>query len=130
MRFIVNIHNFSKFSKIAQSFKKLSSLCGDNGHLTSFLTKSARRRISSCQQDIKLDQFYQQNTNCRTAILQNSSLGAPIIKNRFMTTFIYIPGGLEQVWEQVWACISSLHLYCNYLEMIKAVSERPSLSRF
>ena len=38
-----------------------------------------------------------------------------------MTTFIYIPGiyipgGLEQVW----ACISSLHLYGNYLEMIKA----------
>ena len=33
-----------------------------------------------------------------------------------MTTFIYIPWGLEQVW----ACISSLHLYCNYLEMIKA----------
>ena len=33
-----------------------------------------------------------------------------------MTTFIYIPGGLEQVW----GCISSLHLYGNYLEMIKA----------
>ena len=33
-----------------------------------------------------------------------------------MTTFIYIPWGLEQVL----ACISSLHLYCNYLEMIKA----------
>ena len=26
------------------------------------------------------------------------------------------PGGLEQVW----TCISWLHLYCNYLEMIKA----------
>ena len=33
-----------------------------------------------------------------------------------MTTFIYIPGGLEKVW----ACISWLHLYWNYLEMIKA----------
>ena len=33
-----------------------------------------------------------------------------------MATFIHIPGGLEQVW----ARISSLHLYCNYLEMIKA----------
>ena len=33
-----------------------------------------------------------------------------------MTTFIYVPLGLEQVW----ACISSLHLYCSYLEMIKA----------
>ena len=33
-----------------------------------------------------------------------------------MTTFIYLPGGLERVW----VCISSLHLYCNYLEMIKA----------
>ena len=33
-----------------------------------------------------------------------------------MTTFIHVPLGLEQVW----ACISSLHLYCNYLEMIKA----------
>ena len=33
-----------------------------------------------------------------------------------MTTFIYIPGGLEQVW----ACISWLHLYWSYLEMIKA----------
>ena len=33
-----------------------------------------------------------------------------------MTTFIYIPGWLEQVW----ACISWLHLYCDYLEMIKA----------
>ena len=32
-----------------------------------------------------------------------------------MTTFIYIPGELEQVW----ACISWLHLYCKYLEMIK-----------
>ena len=29
------------------------------------------------QQDIKLDKFAQQNTHCRTAILQNSSLGAP-----------------------------------------------------
>ena len=27
-----------------------------------------------------------------------------------------MPGGLEQVW----ACISSLHLYFNYLKMIKA----------
>ena len=39
-----------------------------------------------------------------------------------MTTFIYIPGGGGgggRV-EQVWAFISSLHLYCNYLEMIKA----------
>ena len=33
-----------------------------------------------------------------------------------MTTFIYIEGGLKQVW----ACTSSLHLYCKYLEMIKA----------
>ena len=34
-----------------------------------------------------------------------------------MTTFIYITGGLEQVW----TCISLLHCnYCNYLEMIKA----------
>ena len=33
-----------------------------------------------------------------------------------MTTFISMPGGLEQVW----ACISSLHLYFNYLKMIKA----------
>ena len=33
-----------------------------------------------------------------------------------MTTFIYIPRGLEQTW----ACISWLHLYCNYLEIIKA----------
>ena len=33
-----------------------------------------------------------------------------------MTIFMYVPLGLEQVW----ACISSLHLYCNYLEMIKA----------
>ena len=33
-----------------------------------------------------------------------------------MATFIYIPLGLEQVW----ACISSLHLHCNCLEMIKA----------
>ena len=33
-----------------------------------------------------------------------------------MTTFTYIPRGLEQVW----AFISSLHLCCNYLEMIKA----------
>ena len=30
--------------------------------------------------------------------------------------FIYIPRGLEQVWE----CISLLHSYCNYLGMIKA----------
>ena len=29
---------------------------------------------------------------------------------------MYILGGLQQVW----ACISWLHLYCNYLEMIKA----------
>ena len=33
-----------------------------------------------------------------------------------MATFICIPGGLEQVW----ACISPLHLYCDCLEMIKA----------
>ena len=33
-----------------------------------------------------------------------------------MTTFIYISGGSEQVW----ACFPWLHLYYNYLEMIKA----------
>ena len=33
-----------------------------------------------------------------------------------MTTLIYVLLGLEQVW----ACISSLHLYCNYLAIIKA----------
>ena len=33
-----------------------------------------------------------------------------------MTTFIYIPGRSENIW----GCISWLHSYCNYLEMIKA----------
>ena len=36
-----------------------------------------------------------------------------------MIIFICIPGALEQVW----ACISWLHWYCNYLEMIKAQSQ-------
>ena len=67
----------AKFQRLSKVLKKFSPLGGDNAHLTkSFLTKSPSRRISSCQQDIKLDQFSQQNTDCRTAILQNNSLGA------------------------------------------------------
>ena len=42
-----------------------------------FFKKSYNICISSCKQNIKLDQFSQQNTHCRKAILQNSSLGAP-----------------------------------------------------
>ena len=38
--------------------------------------KSSSKCISSFQQDIKLDQFSQQNTHHITAFLQNSSLGA------------------------------------------------------
>ena len=41
------------------------------------LKKSPSRCFSSCKQDIKLDQFSQQSTHCITAILENSSLGAP-----------------------------------------------------
>ena len=41
---------------------------------------------SSCQQDIELDQFSQQNTHCRAAILQNSSLGAPNLVLSFMNS--------------------------------------------
>ena len=44
-----------------------------------FFKKSPSICISSCKQDMKADRFSQQNTQCRTAILQNSSLGAPII---------------------------------------------------
>ena len=78
VRVITNIHNFSKFSKIVQSSKR-------NFHRfvaivlisQKIFKKSSSRCISSCQQDIKLDQFSQQNTHCRTVVLQNSPLGAP-----------------------------------------------------
>ena len=64
---------------------------GHNAYLTrSFLIKSPSRCIASCQQHIKLDQFSQQNAHCRTAFLQNRSLGASnynitidILKGRF-----------------------------------------------
>ena len=70
--FFTNVHNFGIFSKIFQS----SEINLDNAHFTKVFEKSPSRCISSCQQDIKLDQFSQQNTHFRTAILQNSSLGA------------------------------------------------------
>ena len=60
--------------------------------------KSPSRCISSCQQDIKLDQFSQQNTHCRTAILQNSSLGAPIKFN------IILPVSFWQDDPNWWSC--------------------------
>ena len=67
--------NFQRLSKV---LKKISPLCGDNAHLTKRFPKMCSSRcISSCQQHLKLDQFSQQNTHCRTAFLQNSSLGAP-----------------------------------------------------
>ena len=75
----------ANFQRLPTVLKKFSPLGGDNAHLTkSILTKSPSRRISSFQQGIKLDQFSQQNTHYRTAILQNCSLGAPII------TYYYI----------------------------------------
>ena len=39
-----------------------------------------------------------------------------IIRNRFMTTFIYIPGGLEQVWACRHVCHDSASVL-NYMEM-------------
>ena len=78
MRFILNIHNFSKCSKIVQSsktkFRRFAAIMPISQKL---FEKSPSRRISSSQQDIKLDQFFQQNTNGGKAILQNSSLDAP-----------------------------------------------------
>ena len=63
--------NFQRSSKVLKKFR-------DNAHFTKvFSKKSLSRCISSRQQDIKLDQLSQQNTNYRKAILQNSSLGAP-----------------------------------------------------
>ena len=80
MRFITNIHNFRNFQRFSKVLKKFSLILGDNAHLTkSLLKKSPSRRFSFCQQHIKLEQFSQQNTDCRTAFLQNSSLGAPIL---------------------------------------------------
>ena len=44
-----------------------------------------------------------------------------IVKRGFSLLSLYTcPGGGGGGLEQVWACISSLHLYCNYLEIIKA----------
>ena len=66
------------FQRLSKVLKKFSPLCGDNAHSAKrFLKRSPSKCISSCQQHIKLDQFYQQNTHCRTAFLQDSSLGAP-----------------------------------------------------
>ena len=63
-------------SRIPENWREAHAL--RPAHCTkSFLKKSYNICISSCQQNIKLDQFSQQNTHCRTAILQNSSLGAP-----------------------------------------------------
>ena len=84
VRFIMNTHNFSKFSKDSPKFlKKFSPLWGDNAHFTKQLLKKSLSRcisISSCQLQIKLNQLSRQNTHCRTAFLQNSSLGAPETK--------------------------------------------------
>ena len=66
------------FQRLSKVLKKISPLCSDNDHSAkSFLKRSPSKSISSCQQHIKLDQFSQQNTHCRTTFLQNSSLGAP-----------------------------------------------------
>ena len=68
----------ANFQRLSQVLKKISPLRSDNTHsIKSFQKKSHSRCISSCQQHIKLYQFSQQNTHCRTAFLQNGSLGAP-----------------------------------------------------
>ena len=73
MRFITNIHNFSKFSKIVQSSIKIFAAwrrqCPFNKR---FFQKVSQQMYSSCQQHLKLGQFSQQNTPveqlfCRTA---------------------------------------------------------------
>ena len=79
---VTNLHNFSKFSKIVQSLKNVATSMRSFPLNEKFSEKSPSRCISFCQQQIKLEQFSQQNTYCRTALLQKSSLGAP--KNRGM----------------------------------------------
>ena len=87
--FTIQLHNMSElcafhreypsFQKIFKVIKKFSPLHGDNDHFAKkFTITSPIKSISSCQQGIKVNQFSQQNTHCRTAFLQNSSLGAPI----------------------------------------------------
>ena len=66
------------FQRLSKVLKKILPLCSDNAHSAkSFLKRSPSKCISSCQQQMKLDQFSQQNTHCRTAFLQNSWLDAP-----------------------------------------------------
>ena len=78
VRFITYIHNFIKCSKIGQNSKKnFAASRRWFSFYKKFFKKSPSRCILFCQQDKKLDQFSQQNTHCRTAILQKSSLGAP-----------------------------------------------------
>ena len=70
----------SNFQRLSKALKKFLPLRGDNANLSKSFSNKC---ISSCQEDIKLDQFSLQNTHCRTAFLQNSSLGAPIMLPSF-----------------------------------------------
>ena len=92
--------NFQRLSKV---LKQISPLRGDNAHFTkSFLKKSPSRCISSCQQDIKLDQFSQQNTHSRAAILLNSSLGGPSsAKIIFLESLIKVFTCIKIAWRRV-----------------------------
>ena len=96
----------ANFQRLPKVLKKISLLCSDNAHLTkSFPKESPSRCISSCQQHIKLDQFSQQNTHCRTAFLQNSSLGAP--KN---SSNAFSPDTASCIWARFTQKISSSNL--------------------
>ena len=75
--------NFQRLSKVLKNFCRFAAIMPILQKV--FKKKSPSRCISSCQQEIKLDQFSQQNTHCRTAILQNSSLGAPSKTNQIYT---------------------------------------------
>ena len=64
------------FQRLSKVLKKFSPLCGDNAHSAkSFVKRSSSKGISSCQQHIKLDQFSQQNTHCRTNFFAEQLVG-------------------------------------------------------
>ena len=78
----------AKFQGLSKVLKTFSPLSGDNAHLTKSFVESLQADVFHLSTNLdKLDQFSQQNTHCRTVILQNTSLnGAP--KNDFVSSFL------------------------------------------
>ena len=66
------------FQRLSHVLKKISPLRGNNVHSAKIFLEYLPADVFNLASNTKLDQVSQQDTHCRTAFLQNSSLGAPV----------------------------------------------------